>query len=385
MAVSSRTEHASRMRALILAATLSGLDALEPKAFPRLPRQFEACIETTAHQLELTPDQEYPPRVRQLRVYYDYPNRRARIDESQAPGVPARSSVKRYDLAFEFTVRELSGLRSCLKSRVREAMPPPLLPDSLIYLGTEKVHGILCDKWRDVRSQRDNPNPVETVDSLGDLGLEEGDEFVDLWFVAAPDTHGPLFRVRSQTVSKVVPGNQAGDKRLVVTEPLMTWEILEMSGGAPPAWQFTVAAAGGASVFNAELDSDGSHARGLEAAKSLTPPSRIVDGLNMSGCERVIKLKLYNNKIVLLALYPPPPTHRLHRVKLWTGSTSPGASEFLWTWASPISTFCTPTCTPSESASSHRENTMSLLKATTSNANDDGSVMKGHHDISNLV
>jgi hypothetical protein len=125
-----------RSAMFLIAATLS--HALEPRALPQLPRQFEALIETTAHQLERSSEQ-YPPRVRQYRVHYDYDARRARVDESRAAGVPARAAVKRYDLSFEFAVRELGDERSCLKSRVREAMPPAQLPDNLVWLGRETV------------------------------------------------------------------------------------------------------------------------------------------------------------------------------------------------------------------------------------------------------
>lgn len=184
----------------------------------------------------------YPPLVRRFHVYYDYTNRRARIDESADPGrVLARASVKRYDLAFEFEVRELSEQRSCRKSRVREAMPPPLLPRDLVYLGTDtvsaalllrahfhtcvppsltrcrtlhtagmhnkQVHGIAADRWRDLRGVRarnggraqpstaaESPSATKsTGDRQGALpsdwaGVEVGDEVVDLWF--ASDSKG---------------------------------------------------------------------------------------------------------------------------------------------------------------------------------------------------
>lgn len=311
----------------------------------------------------------FPPPVRTYRVLYDYPNRRARIDEfAEAGRAPARVGVKRYDLAFEFEVRELLARRSCRKSRVREAMPPPLLPRSLVYMGADtvsaaprprparatatsshaprpfffapparsrgvaaasQVRGIAADRWRDVRGAGAGrgapaqPAPgaaAEDVDAYDWLGVELGDEVVDLWFASAQQPGasaagassagapaGSLLRIRSETVARASPavgnatdgeGEGAGGARAaasgaagawdaVRTLPLMTWDLLELRAGAHAASEFTVAGAAGAAVFSAESDADGAFARAAQDAAGGTPPRLIPGGLNVSGCERL--------------------------------------------------------------------------------------------------
>ena len=112
-----------------LAAALLGA----PKALPTTPKQFTVRIETTAHQLNATSD--YPPYKRYMTVYYDYTNRRARIDYDPVAHMPPKSFVRRYDVDFEWMVMQVADAKECHKSRLREAMPYPRFPDKFIYLG----------------------------------------------------------------------------------------------------------------------------------------------------------------------------------------------------------------------------------------------------------
>ena len=112
------------------------------RPLPTPHRTFSVTIETTAHQLNATSD--YPPYKRYMTVYYDYPNRRARIDYEPVPHMPPKSFVRRYDVGFEWMVMEVNGgNKECQKSRLREAMPYARFPDKLIYVGQARVRGKL--------------------------------------------------------------------------------------------------------------------------------------------------------------------------------------------------------------------------------------------------
>merc|ERR1711920_334000 len=97
------------------------------KNLPKVYLQFSVRVETTAHQLNETSD--YPPYRRPMTIYYDYSERRARVDYDAVPHMPPKSFVRRYDLGFEWMVMEIREQKECQKSRLREAMPMPRLPE----------------------------------------------------------------------------------------------------------------------------------------------------------------------------------------------------------------------------------------------------------------
>jgi hypothetical protein len=172
------------------------------------------------------------------------------------------------------------------------------------------VRGVECDHWRDLRRAAAGSAytalPSSSASSaqerpLHELGLEVGDEIINLWFAIGTDaglTDRPpdavsadasfppprqLVRVHSEVVS-ALPAESGG--QLTIT-PLMTWDVLEMKPGPPPSALFTVASAAGAPVFGLHSDPDGTHSRAAAAAQRRVPPREIGEGLNVSRCERI--------------------------------------------------------------------------------------------------
>ena len=163
---------------------LSALLALatSSRSLPPPPLQFSARIVTTAHQLNATDD--YPPRTRQLTVYYDFPARRSRVDyDGVAPHEPPKAFVRRYDLQFEWSVLELGGEKACHKSRLREAMPMPRWPEAMRLVGDEMARGRRCERWREDHGEevvellveRDGGAPVRLTTHIVDPSSPDGE------------------------------------------------------------------------------------------------------------------------------------------------------------------------------------------------------------------
>jgi hypothetical protein len=68
----------SAMGYLLLLSLSTSAAAIKAAPVPFFPLQFSAEISITAHLIE--EDSEYPPRMRKMRVYYDYINKLARAD-----------------------------------------------------------------------------------------------------------------------------------------------------------------------------------------------------------------------------------------------------------------------------------------------------------------
>ena len=75
---------------------------LSADELPIFPLQLSAKIEITAHLID--PDNEYPPRIRKLKIYYDYINKVARADIEE--GYEAEKTyIRRYDQKNEYMIR----------------------------------------------------------------------------------------------------------------------------------------------------------------------------------------------------------------------------------------------------------------------------------------
>ena len=107
---------------------------------PIFPLQFTAQLQLTAHLIE--PENEYPPRVRTMSIYYDYLNKKARADIDEGYEA-AKIYIRHYDDDKEFMVR-LPPINACKRSFLGETMPFPEIPDATSYMGEADVGGVRC-------------------------------------------------------------------------------------------------------------------------------------------------------------------------------------------------------------------------------------------------
>ena len=110
--------------------------------YPVFPLQISADIEITAHLIE--PDNDYPPRVRRMSIYYDYLNKLARADIEEGYEA-AKTYVRRYDTNNEYMVRH-PPIGDCKRSYLGEIMPFPDIPETK-YLGNRLIDGVSCDHY----------------------------------------------------------------------------------------------------------------------------------------------------------------------------------------------------------------------------------------------
>jgi hypothetical protein len=108
------------------------------------PLQFTANISITAHLIE--PESEYPPRTRTMTVYYDYLNKKARIDID--PGYEAaKIHVRRYDYKQEYMIR-LPPINDCKRSYLTELMLYPAMPIDATFVGSNVIiNEIPCHQY----------------------------------------------------------------------------------------------------------------------------------------------------------------------------------------------------------------------------------------------
>jgi hypothetical protein len=120
--------------ASFVAFILTLASAAEPKA--KFPLQLSADISITAHLIP--EEQTYPPRIRKMRIYYDYLGKRARADI--APGYEAEKTyIRRYDLEKEYMIRA-APIDDCKRSYLGEIMPYPELTGAS-FLNKETIDG----------------------------------------------------------------------------------------------------------------------------------------------------------------------------------------------------------------------------------------------------
>mmetsp|Transcript_20015 Transcript_20015/g.28745 ORF Transcript_20015/g.28745 Transcript_20015/m.28745 type:complete len:214 (+) Transcript_20015:50-691(+) len=109
---------------------------------PIFPLQIQADVEITAHLIP--PDSDYPPRVRRMKIFYDYVNKRARAD-IEAGYEAEKTYIRLYNDKKEYMVRG-PPINDCSRAYLGEKMPFPDLGDSSLE-GTIYIRGIFCDHF----------------------------------------------------------------------------------------------------------------------------------------------------------------------------------------------------------------------------------------------
>ena len=108
------------------------------------PLQFSANISITAHQIEQ--ESEYPPRVRTMTIFYDYLNKKARID-IDAGYEAAKTHIRRYDTKQEYMIR-LPPINDCKRSFLSELMVYPTMPVDAVFVSENAIiNGIPCNQY----------------------------------------------------------------------------------------------------------------------------------------------------------------------------------------------------------------------------------------------
>ena len=107
------------------------------------PLKVTADIRITAHQVDESSD--YPPRIRNMKVYYDYLGKkcRAEIDEGYEA---AKVYIRRYDLKNEYMVR-LPPIDDCKRSYLGDKMPFPDIPFETSFQGKVNMNSVDCNYY----------------------------------------------------------------------------------------------------------------------------------------------------------------------------------------------------------------------------------------------
>ncbi|CAM9950116.1 unnamed protein product [Ascophyllum nodosum] len=110
---------------------------------PQFPTQFSATVEITSHLVDRT--REYPPRRREMRVWYDYVAGRAKVAVTEGL-LAGKIFLRIYASKKEYMIRG-GDYASCRRSYLGEAMPAPQYPGTALFQGTVMVDGFLCEHW----------------------------------------------------------------------------------------------------------------------------------------------------------------------------------------------------------------------------------------------
>jgi len=145
---------------------------------------------------------EYPPKTRQMIIYYDYINKKARAD-IEAGYEAAKIYIRRYDEKKEYMVR-LPPINDCKRSYLGEVMPFPDVEDAE-YVGMENIEGVDCNHFVH----------------------EDYDTRVHMYMAA--EDGSPVRLVQESASSETSP---EGEADLVYT-PMLTYDYSEVTLGAP--------------------------------------------------------------------------------------------------------------------------------------------------------
>ena len=105
------------------------------------PLQLTADVKVIANMIEEGND--YPPRERKMRIYYDYIKKRARADIDAGYEVE-KTYIRRYDQENEYMIR-YNTINDCKRSYLGETMPFPQIPETAEYIDSEVINGINCN------------------------------------------------------------------------------------------------------------------------------------------------------------------------------------------------------------------------------------------------
>lgn len=148
----------------------------DAKRYPIYPLQLSSDITITSHLI--SPDSEYPPRERKMKIYYDYVDKKARADIEEGYEA-AKTYIRRYDNKNEYMIR-LPPISDCSRAYLGEKMPFPEVPSSE-YVGIKEIYGLACDYFifNEIDSRihifinHNTGAPVQlTVASVGESGEE---------------------------------------------------------------------------------------------------------------------------------------------------------------------------------------------------------------------
>lgn len=188
-----------------------------PPAFPTLPLQFSGIVLMTANLIN--EDEEYPPRLRKLRVDYDFVA--GKVKSTVLTGYHAgRTYIRRYDIKKEYMIRDTGISPECRRAYLGEPMPEPgFLGDQrhFQFLGIETVGGGVC------------VGKPETETCVADhWAYDAGDSRVHLWAVRTATTSVPV-RLRNEHLG---PGGTAVS--------LMTYEFHGLRLSPPSRASFDI-------------------------------------------------------------------------------------------------------------------------------------------------
>lgn len=107
----------------------------------KFPLQFSAELKIIANLVPI--DSSFPPRERKMSIYYDYVNKKARVDIEKGYEA-AKTYIRRYDEANEYMIRP-DPIDDCKRSYLGETMPFPLLdPTEFKYQGIKNINNVNC-------------------------------------------------------------------------------------------------------------------------------------------------------------------------------------------------------------------------------------------------
>jgi len=166
------------------------------------PLQFSATVTITSHLIDES--SEYPPKRRQMMIYYDYINKKARAD-IEAGYEAAKIYIRRYDEKKEYMVR-LPPISDCKRSYLGEVMPFPDIEDA-VYVGIDVIDGVECHHF----AHDDHDTKVHMYMAVGD---------------------GSPVRLVQESATSEVEQSSDGDADIVYT-PMLTYDYSEVMLEAP--------------------------------------------------------------------------------------------------------------------------------------------------------
>jgi len=120
---------------------LHAADAADPHTLSPFPTQYYSIVTHTDDSTNLVKSSG--------RVYYDFKNRKMRVEEKHEHEL--RIVISRYDLGVEWHITEDSHHTTCLKMKIHASvtMPRPLdLTQAHVYRGEKIEWGTPCYHWQ---------------------------------------------------------------------------------------------------------------------------------------------------------------------------------------------------------------------------------------------
>mmetsp|Transcript_5504 Transcript_5504/g.7441 ORF Transcript_5504/g.7441 Transcript_5504/m.7441 type:complete len:232 (-) Transcript_5504:145-840(-) len=171
---------------------------------PKLPTQFSAKINITAHNVDR--EKDYPPWLKKLEVWYDFDSGRFRAEFKHT----SRTAIRRYDKSKEFLVSRVDGAVHCQVSKLKDQMPEPEWPQDAVFEESEVMEGRVCNRWR--------------VEGSGVGGVDV--------VIHIEEPSGALVRVQAETIEQIEP--------VRLTRPDITYDVYKFRFHSPSASKFNL-------------------------------------------------------------------------------------------------------------------------------------------------